>query len=157
MGRDIAAGIIVVFMALVAMIALFLGAFGGSTTVTYDDAASVPAPTESGGGLVYGRHETGGMNVLGVQIRARDRWLSVGFVAPEECLETGDEGAQIVLTSGACGELPGSGVVEGGGITTDRVEWVIVRVNVSRACFEAISVGDRWPSGLVECQEGRRP
>ena len=154
MGRDITAGIVIVFLALVALVGLFFGGFGGSTTVTFDSSSPMPPPTEGDGGLVYGKHETGGTELLGFEVRPRDRWLSVGFVAPAECLERDDEGEQVVLTSGICGELPGSGVVEGGGITAQQVEWVIVRVEVSRACFEAVSAGDRWPSDLAKCGAG---
>ena len=154
MGRDITAGIVIVFMALVAVVGLFFGAFGGSTTVSFDTNAPVAAPTEGDGGLVYGRHETGGLILLGLEVRPRDRWLSVGFVAPARCIEQDDEGEQVVLASGDCGELPGSGAVEGGGITAEQIEWVIVRVGVSRACFEAVAVGDRWPSDLAECGTG---
>lgn len=154
MGRDIAAGILVVFMALIAVAALFFGALGGSSTITYDDSASVPAPVNVNGGLVYGKHETGGMRFLGFDFRSRERWLSVGFVAPPECLSVNDAGEQVVLASGDCAALPGSGLVQGGGTTVDRIEWVMVQVQVSQACYQAIGSGDAWPSDLAACSGG---
>ena len=122
--------------------------------MTYDSGPEVAAPTEGEGGLVYSKHETGGFVLFGMEFNPRDRWLSVGFVAPDECMEQNDDGEDIVISSGACGELPASGVAEGGGRTADGVDWVMVRVDVSRKCFDAITAGDAWPSDVSECVEG---
>lgn len=153
MNQNAIAGVVVGLMALVAVVALAAG-LGGSTSVSYDSGSEVPSPTEGEGGLVYGKHETGGLVLFGMEFNPRDRWLSVGFVAPDECMAQDDEGEDIVTASGDCGELPAWGVAEGGGRTIDGVEWVQVRVDVSRKCFEVVGVGDKWPSEAAECVEG---
>jgi hypothetical protein len=153
MNQNVIAGAVVGFMALLAVVALAAG-LGGSTSVSYDNGPEVPAPTEGEGGLVYGKHETGGFVLFGMEFNPRDRWLSVGFVASDECMEQDDEGEEVVIASGDCGELPAHGLVEGGGTTPEQVVWVIVRVDVPRKCFEVVSVGDAWPSEVAECGAG---
>ena len=154
MNQNVTAGVVAVFLGVLGLVALAVGGLGGSTTVTIDSGPSVPSPTKGEGGLVYGKHETGGIVLFGMELKPRDRWLSVGFVAPDECIEQDDEGEDVVVTSGACAALPASGVAKGGGRTMDGVEWVQVRVDVSRKCFEVVERGDEWPSDAAECREG---
>ncbi len=154
MNQNVAAGVVVAFLGVLALVALAVGGLGGSTSVVFDTSPSPPAPTEGEGGLVYGRHETGGVVLFGTEVRPRERWLAVGFVAPEECIEQDDQGEDVVIASGDCGELPAWGVVDGGGRTVDGVVWVIVRVDVARKCFEVVERGDEWPSDAAECREG---
>ena len=154
MNQNVTAGVVAVFLGVLGLVALAVGGLGGSKSVVFDTSPSPPAPTEGEGGLVYGRHETGGVVLFGMELKPRDRWLSVGFVAPDECIEQNDEGEDVVLASGDCGALPGTGLVEGGGTTMDQVVWVMVRVDVTRKCFEVVERGDEWPSDAAECREG---
>ena len=151
----------VAVLALVVLVALGLGALGGSTSIETDEG-SVAAPGEGGGGVVFdedggvvfGQHESGGISLFGLELQGRDRWLSVGFVAPAECIERDAGGAEVVVASGVCAGLPASGEVNGGGVTAQGVSWVTVRVDVSRECFEAVAVGEAWPSEAAGCREG---
>lgn len=154
MNQNVVAGVVVAFLGVLGLVALAVGGLGGSTSVVFDTSQSPPAPTEGEGGLVYGRHETGGFVLFGMEVRPRERWLAVGFVAPDECIEQDDQGEDVVIASGDCGELPAWGVVDGGGTTMDQVEWVIVRVDVPRKCFEVVERGDEWPSDAVACRTG---
>jgi len=153
MSQNVVAGIVVGLMVLLGVVALAAG-LGGSVSISDHNGPEVPAPTEGEGGLVYSKHETGGFVLFGMQFNPRDRWLSVGFVAPDECMEQDDEGEDVVIASGDCGALPAWGVAGGGGRTAEGVDWVMVRVDVSRTCFEAITAGDAWPSDVSECVEG---
>ena len=153
MNQNVAAGVVVAFLAVLGLMALAVGGLGGSTSVVFDDSPAVPVPIGGEGGLVYGRHETGGVVLFGMEVRPRERWLAVGFVAPDECIEQDGQGEDVVIASGGCGELPGSGLVQGGGRTAQGVDWVQVRVDVSRECFEVVSKGDAWPSDAAECRE----
>jgi hypothetical protein len=57
-----------------------------------------------------------------------------------------------VLASVDCRALPGTEMVEGGGL--DQVALVQERVDVSRKYFKVVSGGDVWPSEMAECRTG---
>lgn len=165
MNQNVVAGVVVGFMALVAVVALAAGV-GGSTTTTGGSMSGTAtrqdsAPMEAiqvalseGRGAVTGTFESVGFSLFGINFGGSRYEVHVGLVAPPECIEQNEAGADVVIDSGVCGSLPGSGLVSGGGRTVDGVEWVIVRVDVPRQCFEVVSTGDAWPSDAAECREG---
>ena len=154
MGREATGGILVAIVLGAAGLFLLAGALGESAT-TQVSPASIEPPTPGGPGIVYGAHETGGMNLFGLDLQGRDRWLEVGFVAPDACLVPSDDGDDEIAVAGnseGCSNLSASGRVIGGGVTRDGVRWVTVRVDVSKACYESIEFGSEWPSSIAECK-----
>lgn len=143
----VAAGLIIAALAL----ALAIGA-GGSTSVGVVEG-SVDPPVEGEAGIVHAKHQTRGLDVFGLTLKAPDRWLSVGAVVDPECIEAGPDGSERFIAVGGCERYADiAGPVVGGGITRDGVSWVGVRVAVPRACFDATEPGDSWPSPNSACQ-----
>ena len=160
------AGVVVVFLALLALVALVVGGLGTTTTTTTTGGSgsgvaerresapmeAIDAALHEGRGAVINKFESVGFSLFGINFGGSSYEVHVGLVAPPECIEQDDRGVEEVVTLGACGELPASGQVSGGGTTMDQVMWVIVRVETSRECFEVVGEGDTWPSEAVECR-----
>ena len=111
MSREASTIAVVVVLVLFGGMVLLLGGLAGSATTTSESVVFDP-PTAGGPGIVYGHHETAGLSLFGLQLHARERWLTVGLVAPSECIEREDDGSEAVAGLGGVRVAPGLG---GGG------------------------------------------
>jgi hypothetical protein len=73
------------------------------------------------------------------------------MVVPPECIGVDAAGGEVLLSEGVCADLPARGEVTGGGTTADGSRLVFVRIEVSKSCFEAVGIGERWPPDADAC------
>ena len=155
MSRDAQIALAVGAVLLIVAVAAGLGLAGTtSTTITHDDGPGVPDPPADGSaGLVFDLRTSGGFNLFGLQIVPQDREAHVGLIVPPECVRQDTSGGEELLTEGVCAGLPLYGELSGGGTTGDGLRLVFVRVGLSRSCYEALAIGDPWPSSAEACAE----
>jgi hypothetical protein len=133
-----------------------LGAFGLKSD---DDVASggpgtvgepIDPPADGSYAIVLGTHRTeSGFSLFGWHIGGSERRAHVAFVPPAGCVAPP---SGPLAAEGACAGIPVEGDVSGGGTTSEGHDLVIVSVEVSEACQEALEHGARWPSSLAECR-----
>jgi hypothetical protein len=152
MTKGASTGLVGVIALVIASAAAF-GVFGVRSTTEVDDAPPPSAPHSDGTGVVYGRRESGGMSFVGVRLAARDYTVDVAFVPPAGCVPTLDDDREMRLdATGSCAAAPASGPVAGSGRTPLGETLMIVRVKVSKECYEAVAPGRAWPLSTAECR-----
>lgn len=156
MDRGSAGALTVGVIVVAAAAALFLGVLGGSTATTFTDDVPFEAIPTDGSAIVFSRAEEGGLEVIGVRLQRPSYTLDVGLAVPHECVIEGGTD-ELLSHDGRCGELPVHGPVVGGGITRSGERVVTVRIPVSEACSEAISLGAPWPPAASECAGAASP
>jgi hypothetical protein len=137
----------------VALIVVGLGPAGTtSTTTSHGPGSTVPEPPADGSaGEVFDLRMYGGLSVLGIHLSSPTREAHVGMIVPLECILQDASGAEELRDSGICADLPARGEVTGGGTTPGGGRLVFVRVDVSKPCFETLTIGERWPPGIEAC------
>jgi hypothetical protein len=146
------AAAIAALIAAVAVAGVLIGIAGGSTSVEVEDPSTFDPESIADGAVIASKHRTGGLNVFGIQLKARDGWLTVALAPAHECIKVDDAGQQVLISDGACGDNGNiGGQVLGEGITPTGLQWVQVKVDVEASCFEATSVGDSWPLVHPSC------
>jgi hypothetical protein len=153
MSRDAPWMILAGVVAVAIIVALGAGAFGTTRTTTESPATGpIPDPASDGStGVVFDLRASGGLTVLGLPLRSRTYEAHVGFIAPPACVSRDDAGHEELLSEGECANLPARGEVSGGGTTVGGLNLVIVTVDVSKRCYEALTVGVTWPVANPEC------
>jgi hypothetical protein len=141
---------------LVVFVGFALGAFGLTSD---DDFASegpiagepYDPPADGSYGVIVGAHQSkSGFTILGWQINAPEYQAHVAFVPPAGCVPPA---LGVLVAEGACTGVPAQGEVTGGGTTSGGHNLVIVSVEVSKACQEALEHGAHWPPPLPECAD----
>jgi hypothetical protein len=124
-----------------------------STSVELSDGTAVPwvpPPADGSAGVVTATYKSkAGLTILGLRITP-DRWeAQVMFVPPSGCdALPGD----VLSAEGVCAGIPAEGKVSGDGMTEDGMRLLVVAVEVTRKCHEALAHGDAWPTAKVACQ-----
>jgi hypothetical protein len=116
-----------------------------------DDAPRADPPSDGSYGLVVAVYRAkAGFGVFGWEIIDSEYEAQVMFVPPAGCTppESGDLAAE-----GACANVPAAGRIGGGGITAEGHRLVAVATAITKACHDALALGDRWPPVLPECAE----
>ncbi len=171
MSREASLGIVIAAIILVVIVAGAAGAFGvrvttdGSSGPVTTDGSSGPVtaggrsvtlpdspPRDGSAGVVFGQHESSGMSIFGLDLRSRAYTLLVSLVPPIGCTVTTVDGVLTLPSDAACEGVPVSGLVAGGGRTSEGDTIVIVSVEVSKGCYRAITTGDPWPSTARLCR-----
>lgn len=153
MDRGIAAFLAVGALVLLVGAALGVGIAGGSVTTseTTEQVSFESIPTD-GTAIVVGRSQEGGLELFGARLRGRDSSFDVGFAVPEACVERDAAGMEALRDDGDCAGLPAYGAVVGGGVTRDGTRIVLVRIDVSDDCYEAVPFAAvTWPPDVPEC------
>ena len=134
------------------VVAVFFVAAGGSTEITTGtgEGIALEIPTD-GSAIVFNKFQSGGLKLIGVRIQQPDYSVDVALTVPEDCIDDDGVGNRTLRGDGACGELPISGPIDGGGITSEGDQIAILRLTLDEACFEVTAVGSAWPSNLQEC------
>jgi len=102
--------------------------------------------------VIVAKQESGGLNLLGIQFDAPDRWLSVAVKPPPSCLRT-EGGAEVVIGGDGCDTVElFAGPIQGGGITSQGERWVELLIEVDQECHRAAAVGDPWPAPPDACR-----
>jgi hypothetical protein len=102
--------------------------------------------------VVAAKLESGGFRLLGIQVDAPDRWLSVAVKPPPNCLRTQD-GAEVVIGGDGCDTVElFAGPIQGGGVTAQGERWVELLIEVDRECHRHAAVGDPWPAPPDACR-----
>jgi hypothetical protein len=151
-GAKFLAAAIAALVAAVAVAGVLIGIAGGSTSVEVQDPSTFDPESIADGPVISSKHQTDGFNVFGIQLKARDRWLTVAVATTQECIKVDDAGHQVLVSDEACGDNGDiAGRILGEGITATGLQWVQVKVDVDASCFEATSVGDSWPLAHPSC------
>lgn len=155
MNRDAAllviAGVVVVGL----LVAVGLGAVGlSSTTVESGPSNVIEMPPEDGSsGVVFDVRERPGQRFLGIRFSADKHYAHIAMVVPDACIVADADGVETLRDDGECANLPVRGELTGGGTTGEGGRLAIMSIGVSRACFEALSPGEEWPSSIEACAE----
>lgn len=144
----LAGGVILV----VVVAALGVGMLGTTVTSSEGPSRELPAPPEDGSaGVVWDLRTIEGTSILGIKLQRDRREAHVAMVVNEECVRVSESGDEELAGGGACENLPARGEVVGGGTTEAGSRLVIVRVDVGRQCYEALTVGVAWPVSDRSC------
>jgi len=147
LGAIVASGIVIIALVIV----LAVGLAGGSSEITYSDGPGADPPDDPSAGIVSGSRTSGGSSFLGIQIQAPTPVLEVAVIASPDCVSR--DGSEERLTStGECADVPAIGPIVGTGRSRLGDNYYLVLVEVSDDCLEAVAIGDRWPTGLPECE-----
>ena len=156
-GRDTLALIVVGVIVAFVVVAVGIGVLGGTSVSTSSGPAVVAdalePPEDGSAGMVFDLHTTEGMSLFGIKLQADKHRMHAGFIAPPECVQRDESGSEVLLSDGACADLPVRGEVTGGGTTRGGLTLVIVQVDVSRECYETLERGDPWPATQAECTQ----
>jgi hypothetical protein len=151
-GAKLLAAAVAALVAAVAVAVILIGIAGGSTSVEVQGPSTFDPESIADGPVISGKHQTDGFNVFGIQLKARDRWLTVAVATTRECIKVDDAGHHVLVSDGACGGNSNiAGEVLGEGVTATGLHWVQVKVDVDASCFEVTSVGDSWPLTHPSC------
>jgi hypothetical protein len=102
--------------------------------------------------VIVAKRQSGGLNLLGIQFDAPDRWLSVAVKPPPNCLRT-EGGAEVVIGGNGCDTVElFAGPIQGGGVTAQGERWVELLIEVDRECHRHAAVGDPWPAPPGPCR-----
>ncbi len=102
--------------------------------------------------VIVAKQESGGLNLLGIQFDAPDRWLSVAVKPPPNCLRT-EGAAEVVIGGDGCDTVElFAGPIQGGGVTAQGEWWVELLIEVDRECHRDAAVGDPWPAPPDACR-----
>jgi hypothetical protein len=102
--------------------------------------------------VIVAKQQSGGLNLLGIQFDAPDRWLSVAVKPPPNCLRT-EGGAEVVIGGNGCDTVElFAGPIQGGGVTAQGERWVELLIEVDRECHRHAAVGDPWPAPPGPCR-----
>jgi hypothetical protein len=152
MDRGTPAILVAAAIALVVAVAAAVGAFGGSVETTVgEDEIPFEAIPRDGSAIVFSKSQGGGLEFLGVRIQRPEYWIDVALTVPEDCIDDDGVGNRTLRGDGACGELPISGPIDGGGITAEGDRIAILRLTLNKACFEAVATGSPWPNAEPAC------
>lgn len=144
----VAAGV-VVLLAAVALIA-GLGFGSVSTRVESEEGHVIQLPDrpEDGAVVINSFQKVGGFSLLGIDI-TKSKWAAqVMFIPPEGCTLPAD--GKLVAT-GACASVPIEGDVNESGVTEEQLRLWTVEIEIPKACHEALTPGDSWPSAHEAC------
>jgi hypothetical protein len=96
--------------------------------------------------LVISRRQEGGFKAFGIRFSAPTYRVAVSFTAPPDCFEVISRATTWPTGDAACGPTGGiAGELSGLGTTALRDTIVAVTFEVTQDCFDATTVGDRWP------------
>ena len=153
MDRDAPWLLLVGVLVVVVIAAVGVGALGQTRTVSESAGAGrIPDPAGDGSaGVIMELRESGGFSLFGVTLGSRSYEAFVGFVAPAECVSQDETGHEALRSDGVCADLPARGEVSGNGTTADGLNLVIVTVDISKRCYEALAAGETWPVSTKVC------
>jgi hypothetical protein len=151
MSRDASIAIVVAVVFVAVLVAAGVGLSATKKTISSSGQAVTDPPSEGSSGVVYGLQETPGFSIVGLRLRSSVYVAQVGFVVPPECISADESGVEQLLAVGSCADLPAHGELSGGGTTSTGLKLAIVRVEVSKRCYEALAVGTVWPPAAEEC------
>lgn len=140
----------VIVVAVVVAVAAVLGG-SRSEVVNTDDVFDADRIAQTP--LIVARHESGGFSVFGIQFTAPDHWLSVGIAPRPACLSSDADGNEVLNGDVGCEEYASlAGPVRGGGINMQGIRWIEMQAKVSGDCFDAVTVGEPWPTSQAACR-----
>lgn len=115
------------------------------TEAAFDPAQITDVP------VIVAKQQSGGLDLLGIQFDAPDRWLSVAVKPPPNCLRT-EGGAEVVIGGDGCDTVElFAGPIQGGGVTARGERWVELLIEVDQECHRHAAVGDPWPAPPDPC------
>lgn len=127
---------------LIVVVALLVGAAlpGRSTVSSSDDDPLDVSQLSFETALVAGKVASGGLKIAGLRLQEKTYRLDLQYLAGDDCLNRGEGPLQCPGPHGLNGEVVGrTGTATGDLIVSTRLE-------VSRACYHGISIGDPWAS-----------
>ena len=155
MNRDATLLAVIGVIVLTVVIVAGLGAIGTtrSTTTSGTPIAISEPPADGTTGSIFELRKTGGHRMFGITFHAPAYEVYVGMVVPDHCLSRDASGTESLLTDGECAGLPAQGELTGSGTTPSGRSLAVVRIDISPACYDALTVGDTWPSAAQPCRE----
>jgi hypothetical protein len=151
--RDAALVVVVGAIVLVVAVVIGLGAFGTTTTTTTSGPATVPPDPPPGGttGVTFELRTEPGTSILGLKLRADKHYAFVALAAPQACIDENEDGGRELSTEAECANLAAHGEITGDGATSTGINFVIVELQITQACLNAMAIGDRWPPTGDDC------
>jgi hypothetical protein len=153
--RDAALVVVVGAIVLVVAVVIGLGAFGTTTTTTTSGPATVPPDPPPGGttGVTFELRTEPGTSILGLKLRADKHYAFVALAAPQACIDENEDGSPDLSAEASCANLAAHGEIAGNGTTSYGINFVVVEVQITQACFNALAVGDMWPPSGDDCDQ----
>lgn len=127
-----------------------LGVGGLSTRVESEGGHAIQLPDrpEDGAVVIQAFQKVSGFSLLGIDF-TKSRWAAqVMFIPPEGCSLPAD--GKLVAT-GPCAAVPIEGDVNESGVTVEQLRLWTVEIEIPKACYEALTPGDPWPSPHEAC------
>ncbi len=143
----IVAGLVLAVAAFAALLA------GGLTTTTVEtDTGGVVLelpPADGSYGIVVATYQTqGGLGFLGFDLQKAKWAAQVTFSPPEGCVIPEDG---VLVAEGPCAGIP-EGRWSAAGSAPDGTRIWNVEFEVSKACHEALELGEHWPTTKQACR-----
>lgn len=153
-GRSVDGGLAAV--GVVVVVGLLLVALRPTSSVSVDAPTPTVTPRDDGTALIASRNAPGGLAPFGIRLIDPTHTVAVVFVSSPDCagLLTSDD-LWPSPHSACSGGLGVEGAVGGTGILPTGDSIVRVVVTVDRECYEAVEIGQPWPTDLPECARGK--
>lgn len=139
-----------IVIAIAALGALAAGSLTATEVETNSDGAIIDLPTDSSHAVVVATYQTkAGFGLLGINFTP-SRWAAqVMLVPPPGCAISFDEE---ITATGDCAGIAAEGRASASGTGPGGPTLWNVEFEVSKACHEALRVGERWPTSKPPCQ-----
>jgi hypothetical protein len=150
--REVSAALVAGLVLAGAVLALGLGLGGSSEQRENPFAQLADGPTELGEAVVVGKAATGGRSIFGMRVRSQTFSADVQLLAEEACHLVVHGGDPWPSEREECAsDVPVAGEIVGLGRRASGESIVGVRVEITRACFDALVPGDGWPPNRPGC------
>ena len=139
-----------IVIAIAALGALAAGSLTATEVETNSDGAIIDLPTDSSHAVVVGTYQTkAGLGLFGFNV-SEPRWAAqVTLVPPPGCAIPEDG---VLRATGDCAGIAAEGRASVSGTGPGGATLWNVEFEVSKACHEALRVGERWPTSKPPCQ-----
>lgn len=138
-------------LAIVAVIIVGAGLVGVETRTELLETGPLPEPPRDGSAGVVVARRAEPYSLLGFQWGRKAQSITVQMVLLPECAPLLDGLTDVTDGSEGCLEILAVGAVAGEGRNSFGERLVAIRLDVSRDCFGAISLGDRFPHPSGMC------
>ena len=115
--------------------------------VTLGDPQDGPAAA-----VVVGKHQSGGISILGLRFGRTTYRMSVQFFTAPGCIELVRFGDRWPTPFEECSStVPIRGEISGGGTAATGESIINVDVEVPEDCYESVARGESWPPAAPAC------
>ena len=147
-------GVIVGVLVVGALIVFALRSVSTETEVLTPVTLGDPQDAGPAAAVVIGKHQSGGISILGLRFGRTTYRMSVSFFAAPGCIGLVDFGDRWPTPFEECfSSVPITGEVSGGGSASTGESIISVDVEVPEDCYEAVARGESWPPAAPACAD----